>query len=66
MRTDRTTKVLLALIAIGLWLNAVAPFFPVRAVRASSKITCDGKLKTSAFGATAFPGGYDVDVTCQE
>ncbi len=67
MKTDRTTKALLALIALGLWLNAVAPLFhPARTVRASGKITCDGKLKASAFGATAFPGGYDVEVTCQE
>jgi hypothetical protein len=67
MRTDRTTKVLLALIAIGLWLNAMVPLFhPIRAVRASSKFTCGGKLKASAFGATQFPGGYDVDVTCEE
>ncbi len=68
MRTDRTTKLLLALIAVGLWLNAVALLFhPVRAVRASGKITCDGKLKANAWGGTeASIGGYDVDVTCQE
>jgi hypothetical protein len=67
MKTDRTTKLLLALIALGLWLNVVAPLFhQTRVVRAADKITCDGKLKASAFGATEFPGGYDVDVTCHE
>jgi hypothetical protein len=67
MKPDKTTKMLLVLIALGLWFNALAPMFrSARVVRAAEKITCDGKLKASAFGATAFPGGYDVDVTCHE
>ena len=67
MKIDKTTKLLLALIALGLWLHVVAPLFhPARVVRASDKITCEGKLKASAFGATEFPGGYDVDVTCKQ
>lgn len=36
MKSDRTTKVLLLLIALGLWVNALAPMFrptPVVAAR---------------------------------
>lgn len=36
MKVDRTTKVLLLLIALGLWVNALAPMFrPVPVVAAS-------------------------------
>lgn len=67
MRTDKTTKMLLALIALGLLFNVIAPLFSsVRGVRAAGRVTCTGTLKASPFGATAFPGGYDVDVTCHE
>ncbi len=67
MKLDRTTKLLLVLIALGLWANALSPLFrPARIVHASATWKCDGKLKASAFGAKEFPGGYDVDVTCRE
>jgi hypothetical protein len=68
MKADRTTKVLLALIALGLWLNALAPMFRTpRVVRAADKLTCKGELKANAWGGTsATIGGYDVDVTCRE
>jgi hypothetical protein len=68
MKTDRTTKLLLAIIALGLWLNAMAPVFRTqRIVRAADKLTCKGELKANAWGGTAATiGGYDVDVTCHE
>ena len=34
MKTDRTTKILLAFIALGLWLNALAPLWHPRPVAA--------------------------------
>ncbi len=68
MKPDKTTKVLLGLIALGLWLNAMAPLWhKARAVKASERFTCDGKLKVNVWGATEpMIGGYDVDVTCHE
>lgn len=68
MKADKTTKMLLALIALGLWLNAIAPMFRAqRTVRAADKLTCKGELKANAWGgAAATIGGYDVDVTCHE
>ncbi len=65
---DKTTKVLLVFIGMGLWLNALLPVLrPAHMVKASSSYSCSGKLKASAFGATeAMVGGYDVDVTCSE
>ncbi len=67
MKTDKTTKILLALIALGLWFNAMAPLFhPTPVVRAADKVTCEGKLKASAYGTTTYPGGYDFEVTCKE
>jgi hypothetical protein len=32
--TDRTTKIILAFIALGLWLNALGPFLHVKTVSA--------------------------------
>ena len=37
MRTDKTTKVLLALIALGLWINVVASLFHPARVAAEEK-----------------------------
>ena len=37
MTTDRTTKVLLALIAVGLFLNAIVPFVQPAVVQAQSR-----------------------------
>ena len=39
MTTDRTTKVLLALIALGLLLNAIVPFLQPAVVQAQSGIS---------------------------
>lgn len=68
MKPDKTTKVLLGLIALGLWLNAMVPLWhTARVVKASEKFTCDGKVKVNAWGATEPTiGGYDVSVTCHE
>jgi hypothetical protein len=67
MRTDRVTKLLLTLIALGLWANALAPAFRSTTVRASSSTHCTGTLKANAWGGEkATIGGYDVDVSCDE
>ena len=36
MKIDRTTKLLLLMIALGLWLNAVAPLFYAKKVSADT------------------------------
>jgi hypothetical protein len=36
MKLDRTTKLLLLMIALGLWLNAIGPFVHVKKVSADS------------------------------
>lgn len=66
MKTDKVTKVLLALIALGLWLNTLAPLFhPARVVKAAEPLSCNGTVKVNAFGATeAIVGGYAVSLTC--
>jgi hypothetical protein len=67
MRTDRSAKLLLILIALGLWVNALAPLFRSTTVRASSSTHCTGTLKANAWGGEkATIGGYDVDVNCSE
>ena len=67
MKPDRTTKVLLLLIAVGLWVSALAPLLRPKTIRAASSTTCTGTLKANAWGGgTANIGGYDVDVSCTE
>lgn len=63
---DRTTKLLLLLIALGLLANAVALLLhPVKTL-AASPFSCDGELKANAFGATAPSlGGYKASFSCQ-
>jgi hypothetical protein len=65
---DRTTKLILGVIAVGLWVNAILPMFrPTRTLKASTSFKCSGQLKAKEFGATvANGGGYYVDVTCAE
>jgi hypothetical protein len=65
---DKTTKLPLAVIALGLWLNAFVPLLrPARTVKASESFKCTGDLKANAWGGTeASIGGYRVDISCQE
>jgi hypothetical protein len=66
MKTDRLMKLLLTLIALGLWANALAPLFRSTTVRASDSTHCTGTLKANAWGGEkATIGGYAVDVTCE-
>jgi hypothetical protein len=67
MKIDSFTKLLLALIALGLFANALSPLLRPKPVRAANSTTCKGTLKANAWGGTeASIGGYDVDVTCSE
>jgi hypothetical protein len=63
---DKSTKILLAAIALGLFANAIAPLArPVR-VRAAESFTCDGALKANAWGGVeATIGGYKVELSCR-
>jgi hypothetical protein len=57
MKIDKTTKVLLALIALGLWLNVVAPLFhPVR-VAAEDKEKMEQDLHDIAHDVHALYSG---------
>ena len=63
---DRTTKMLLALIVLGLFANAAVPFLHPHAVKAGSDLTCSGALKANAYGGTeATIGGYELHLSCQ-
>jgi hypothetical protein len=64
--TDRTTKLLLLLIALAIFANTVVSLTrPVRA-RAADSFSCDGTLKANAYGGTqATIGGYKVDIDCR-
>jgi hypothetical protein len=42
MKVDRTTKMLLLMIAIGLWLNALSPLFYARKVSADTDSALQG------------------------
>lgn len=67
MKTDRPIKLLLGLIALGLWANALGPLVHSTTVKASSSTHCTGTLKANAWGGEkATIGGYDVDVSCSE
>ena len=67
MRTDTPIKLLLTLIALGLWANALAPLFRSTVVRASTSTHCTGPLRANAWGGEKPTiGGYDVDVSCDE
>lgn len=64
---DRTTKFLLAAIAVGLWMIALGPFLRQTSVKASGNMDCKGAIKVNAFGANSpLTGGYNVEWTCTE
>ena len=64
--TDRTTKLLLLLIALAIFANTVVSLArPVR-VRAADSFSCEGTLKANAYGGIqATIGGYRVDIDCR-
>lgn len=62
---DKTTKVILAAIALGLLLNAVTPLTHPRSVQADGPFTCSGEIKVNAWGASEPSiGGYKVSLDC--
>jgi hypothetical protein len=62
---DRTTKMILILAVLGLWLNAIAPLFHPKSVAAQNPFTCTGEIKVNAWGATTTSiGGYNVKLDC--
>ena len=64
---DRTTKIVLAFIALGLWLNAISPMLHPKKVSAEGRLDCKGTVKVNVYGATeAQIGGYDVDLKCDQ
>jgi hypothetical protein len=67
MKIDRTTKLLLLLVAVGLWINVLVSLFRSPAtVKASESVHCKGTLTANAWGGTeATIGGYDVDLNCR-
>ncbi|MBZ5634480.1 MAG: hypothetical protein LAO55_15260 [Acidobacteriia bacterium] len=63
--TDKTTKLLLLAIALGLLANMLVAIFRPVPVKAASTLTCKGEIKANAWGGTtASIGGYEVDVKC--
>ena len=64
---DKTTKIALVLLALGLWFNALAPLVRPRKVSAGSPSKCTGEIRVKELGATtAGEGGYDVTLNCSE
>jgi hypothetical protein len=62
---DLTTKTILIVIALGIWLNLAEPILIPPSARAADSYKCSGKLKANAFGGTTENiGGYNVDLTC--
>lgn len=61
---DKTTKTLLALIALGLFANAITPFLRPTPVKAVDSFACEGKLDASPLGTT-YPGGYSIKMDCK-
>lgn len=53
MRIDRTTKLLLLLASVGLWINVLVSLFRLPAiVKATESVHCKGTLTANAYGAT--------------
>jgi hypothetical protein len=50
---DRTTKFLLAAIALGLWLSVLMPALRPVPVKAASDMNCKGEILVNAWGTTA-------------
>jgi len=61
---DRTTKMILVAIAIGLFANAITPLLRPAHVAAADSFSCEGKLDASPSGVT-YPGGYSIKMDCK-
>jgi hypothetical protein len=62
---DLTTKGILIVIALGIWLNLAKPILSPPTVRAAESYTCKGELKANAWGGIKETiGGYKVELTC--
>lgn len=62
---DKTIKLLLLLIALAIFCNAIALLIHPAHTSAMESFTCDGTLKANAYGGTeATIGGYNVDLRC--
>jgi len=65
---DKTSKTILAAIALGLLANALTPLLRPPAARAAEPLqrwTCSGKLTANQWGGNnPSIGGYNVDVDC--
>jgi hypothetical protein len=67
MKLDTTTKLLLLIIALGLWLVALTPLFHPTTASASGNTHCTGTVKVNPWGSAAPSiGGWDVDLKCSE
>jgi hypothetical protein len=63
---DRTTKLLLLLIALAIFANTVVSLIRPVGARAADPFTCDGTFKVNAFGATQpTVGGYKAELNCR-
>ena len=64
---DRTTKLLLLLVVVGLWTNVLVSLFrSPPTVKASESVHCKGTLTANAYRATeATIGSYHVDLNCR-
>jgi hypothetical protein len=63
---DRTTKIILMIIALGLLANALTPLLrPIPVAAQNSPFACTGTFKVNPWGTTATSiGGYDIDLKC--
>jgi hypothetical protein len=61
MRIDRTTKVLLALIALGLWANAVSPLWSPRPVAAQDQAQMEKDIHDIAHDLHNIWGGICIN-----
>jgi hypothetical protein len=63
---DKTSKLILAAIAVGLFANAISPLLHPARVSAQSSFKCSGELKANAWGGIeSMIGGYAVELSCR-
>ena len=63
MGTDEGTKILLMLIALGLFLNAAVQLWRPVIAAAQQGQTCTGDLKSSQYGGGV--NGYSIKLDCR-
>ena len=63
---DRTAKIILSVLALGLYANAIVPLLRPITASAQRSFKCEGELKANAWGGIeATVGGYKVAVDCR-